>query len=83
MPSINLELDGFIKDCVEHGINTCSEIAVLWMEIMNVRYTDMEYHHRLQYVNRRMKSLEKYGIIRYTGRTVSRSDRSKIWELVQ
>ena len=83
MHSINLELDGFIKDCVEHGINTCPEIAILWMEIMDVRYTDMEYHHRLQYINRRMKTLEKYGIVRYTGRTVSMSDRSKIWELVQ
>ncbi len=77
------EFDEFIKDCVTHGINTCSEITMLWMEIENVRYTDEEYHHRLQRVNRRMKSLERYGIVRYTGRTVSMSDRSKIWELIQ
>lgn len=48
-----------------------------------IKYTDAKYQHYKQLVNRHMKSLEKCGIVRYTGRTVSMSDRSKIWELIQ
>ena len=77
------ELDEFIKQCIAGGIDTCSEITLKWMEHIGMRYTEWDYHHRLQQTNRHMKTMEKYGIVRYTGRTVSMSDRSKIWELVQ
>lgn len=77
------ELDEFIKQCIADGVSTCSEITLKWMEHIGMRYTEWDYHHRLQQTNRHMKTMEKYGIVRYTGRTVSMSDRSKIWELVQ
>ena len=77
------ELDEFIKQCIADGVNTCSKITLKWMEHIGMRYTEWDYHHRLQQTNRHMKTMEKYGIVRYTGRTVSMSDRSKIWELVQ
>lgn len=78
------EFDEFIIECLkEYSGCTCPGITLKWMEHIGMKYTDWDYHHRLQQTNRHMKALEKYGIVRYTGRTVSMSDRSKIWELVQ
>lgn len=76
-------LDNFIKECLIKGVNTCPNIASAWMNHHFIKYTDAKYQHYKQLVNRHMKSLEKCGIVRYTGRTVSMSDRSKIWELIQ
>lgn len=78
-----MEIDRFVMDCLcTRTANTCPEIALKWMEFCEIRYTESTYHNTLKKFNNRMRSLEKFGCVRYTGRTVSRSDRSKIWEAI-
>ena len=75
-------IDVFIVGCIKNGINTCPDIAVNWMSWHKIQYTDAKYQHFKQLVNRHVKTMEKYGLVRYTGRTKSANDKSKIWELV-
>lgn len=60
----------------------CPEMAKFLITIRKENYTNDRYQTYLKRINRHMKTLEKYGIVRYTGRTVSFSLRAKIWELV-
>ena len=78
-----MELDYFILECLKSkGIDNCPRITIEWMDHSGTQYTELMYNKMLTKINRHMKQLEKYGLVRYTGRTVSASDRSKIWEAV-
>ena len=78
-----MELDYFILECLKsNGTDTCPGITREWMEYSGIQYTEPMYNKMLTKINRHMKQLEKYGLVRYTGRTVSASDKSKIWETV-
>ena len=76
-----MELDYFILDCLKYkGIDNCPRITHEWMDYSGIQYTELMYNKMLTKINRHMKQLEKYGLVRYTGRTISASDKSKIWE---
>lgn len=78
-----MELDYFILECLRSkGIDNCPKITLEWMDYSGIRYSEQMYNKMLTKINRHMKQLEKYGLVRYTGRTVSASDRSKIWEVM-
>ena len=78
-----MELDYFILECLKSkGIDNCPRITLEWMDYSRIPYSELMYQKMLTKINRHMKQLEKYGLVRYTGRTVSASDRSKIWETV-
>ncbi len=77
-----MELDCFILECLSKGVSTCPGITHEWMDYSGMKYTEPMYNKCLTKINRHMKQLEKYGLVRYTGRTVSASDKSKIWETV-
>lgn len=62
---------------------TCRDAALIFMAHNGIRYTDYEYQYLKTVINRKMKIMEKYGMVRYTGETVSFNDRSKIWEVIQ
>ena len=62
---------------------TCPHAALIFMEQNNIHYTEYDYNHLKTVINRKMKILEKYGMVRYTGQTVSFNDKSKIWEVIQ
>ncbi len=62
---------------------TCPHAALQYMAEKNIRYTEYEYQHLKTVINRKMKIMEKYGMVRYTGETVSFNDKSKIWEVVE
>ena len=61
---------------------TCPHAALQYLAEKNMRYTEYEYQHLKTVINRKMKIMEKYGMVRYTGETVSFNDKSKIWEAV-
>lgn len=76
------KLDTFILTCLgSKKAVTCPTIADAWMEAEHIRYTEEHHHMFRNMVNRHMKMLARYGYVRYTGATVSSSDKSKIWEL--
>lgn len=62
---------------------TCPHAALQYMAEKNTRYIECDYKNLRNTINRRMKIMEKYGIVRYTGETVSFNDKSKIWEVVE
>ena len=62
---------------------TCTDAALQYLTDNGIRYTEYEYQHMKTVINRKMKIMEKYGMVRYTGRTVSANIRSKIWEVVE
>ena len=62
---------------------TCPHAAIFFMEEKGIHYTEYEYQHLKTVINRKMKIMERYGMVRYTGETVSFNDRSKIWEVIQ
>ena len=74
-------MDEFIAVRLESGPADCPSLTMEWMNLHGIRYTDSGYHYMLQKMNRHMKSLERYGIVRYTGKVVSSNIRAKIWEL--
>ena len=74
-------MDEFIAAKLEMGPSDCPALTMEWMEEHGIKYTESGYHYTLQKMNRHMKMLERYGIVRYTGRTVSKNIRAKIWEL--
>ena len=76
-------MDEFITARLEYGPTDCTSLTIEWIKMHGIRYTDSGYHYTLQKMNRHMKSLERYGIVRYTGKVVSSNIRAKIWELVE
>lgn len=62
---------------------TCPDAATYFMQQNGIRYSESEYQHLKTVINRKMKIMERYGMVRYTGRTVSSNIRSKIWEVIQ
>ena len=74
-------MDEFIAVRLESGPADCPSLTMEWMNLHRIRYTETGYHYMLQKMNRHMKSLERYGIVRYTGKVVSSNIRAKIWEL--
>ena len=75
-------MDEYILQYIKtFGQGNCPEMAKFLITIRKENYTDDRYQTYLKRINRHMKTLEKYGIVRYTGRTVSSSLRAKIWEL--
>ena len=62
---------------------TCPHAALIFMAKNGIRYSDYEYQHLKTVINRKMKIMEKYGMVRYTGETVSFNNRSKIWEVLE
>ena len=66
-----------------YGERTCPAASLRFMDQNSIRYTEYEYQHLKTVINRKMKILEKYGMVRYTGETVSFNDRSKIWEVLE
>ena len=76
-------MDEFIAVRLESGPADCPSLTMEWMNLHGIRYTDSGYHYMLQKMNRHMKSLERYGIVCYTGRVVSSNIRAKIWEMVK
>lgn len=76
------EVDRFITVSLRSGAADCPSLTLKWMDMHGIRYTDSEYKRLLQKMNKHMRSLEKYDIVRYTGKVVSSNIRAKIWELV-
>ena len=78
-----MELDYFILDCLKSkGIDNCPRITLEWLNYRGIRYSELMYKKTLTVINRHMKQMEKYGLVRYTGRTISANNKSKIWEAV-
>lgn len=67
----------------EYDHRTCPDAAIYFMQQNGIRYSEYEYQHLKTVINRKMKIMERYGMVRYTGRTVSSNIRSRIWEVVE
>lgn len=78
-----MELEYFILDCLKtKNIDNAPRIVIEWMNYSRTPYTEMMYKNMLTKVNRHLKQMEKYGLVRYTGRTISANNKAKIWEAV-
>ena len=64
-------------------MRTCPDAATAFMQENGIRYSEYQHNHLKTMINRKMKILERYGMVRYTGRIVSSNIRSKIWEVVE
>lgn len=53
-------------------------MALVWMDAQGIRYTDHDYQHFRNVINRKMKILEKYGMVRWTGEIADRNG-AKVW----
>ena len=80
-PSDEWILDYMRKAKYDH--RTSPHAALQYLAENNIHYTEYEYQHLRTAINRKMKIMEKYGMVRYTGETVSFNDKSKIWEVVE
>ena len=75
------ETDRFIMSVLkDQGAMTCPDLALLYIEEFDRPHTEMKYQHYRNLMQRHMKSLEKYGFVKWDG-TVCDQNGSKLWRL--
>ena len=78
-----MELEYFILDCLKtKNIDNSPRIAIEWLHYSKIPYTELMYKKTVSKITHHLKQLEKYGLVRYTGKTISASNKAKIWEAV-
>ena len=58
------------------------ELTIEWMTEQKINYSDYRYQLYRTRINRRMKSLEKYGMAEWNG-GITPQDRAKIWVRIE
>ena len=63
---------------LEHLPSSCPELAIDWIKESGLDLNDLNYQHFRNILNRKMKSMERYGIVRWNYQTMPKTG-AKIW----